>query len=269
VRPDELHGAFNFPFLRAGWDAGRLRTVIDDTLAALGGVGASPTWVLSNHDETRHVTRFGRAHTAVGDGPSDASPASDLALGTRRARAAVLLLLGLPGGAYLFQGEELGLPEVEDLPIEALRDPIWERSGHERRGRDGCRVPLPWSGSAPPFGFGPEGSTPWLPQPASWAALSVAAESGDPASMLELYRSALRLRATHAGLAGHVFRWLPSPDGVLLFERDAGLVAVVNLRSNPVPLPAGLDVLIRSDVAPDPSGRAVLAPDTAAWLAPG
>ncbi len=263
VRPDELHGAFNFPFLRAGWDAGRLRTVIDDTQAALGAVGASPTWVLSNHDVTRHVTRFGRRLTSISDTGDGDGSAPDLALGTRRARAAVLLLLGLPGGAYVYQGEELGLPEVEDLPEEALRDPIWERSGHERRGRDGCRVPLPWSGDAPPFGFGPPGSTPWLPQPASWAALSVAAQSGDPSSMLELYRAALGLRATHRGLAGAAFRWLPSPDGVLLFERDAGLVVAVNLGQEPFALPAGLDVVLRSD-----GQTAALGPDAAAWLAP-
>ncbi len=263
VRPDELHGAFNFPFLRAGWDAGRLRTVIDGTLAALGAVGASPAWVLSNHDETRHATRFGRALTGVDDVPVDASPATDPDLGLRRARAAVLLLLGLPGGAYVYQGEELGLPEVEDLPEEALRDPIWERSGHERRGRDGSRVPLPWSGDAPPFGFGPPGSTPWLPQPASWAARSVAAQTGDPSSMLELYRAALGLRATHPGLAGAAFRWLPSPDGVLLFERDAGLVVAVNLGRDPFALPGGLDVVLRSDAR-----AASLGPDAAAWLAP-
>ena len=194
----------------------------------------------------------------------------DLALGTRRARAAVLLLLGLPGSAYVYQGEELGLPEVEDLPEDALRDPIWERSGHARRGRDGARVPLPWAGSMPPYGFGPPGSTPWLPQPASWAALSVEAESGDPASMLALYRAALALRASHPGLAGAGFRWLGSPDGVLLFERDAGFVVAVNLGEGPAALPDGLDVVLRSDaVAPGagtPAGD--LGPDAAAWLTP-
>ncbi len=267
VRPDELHGAFNFPFLRAGWDAGRLRTVIDGTLAALGAVGAAPTWVLSNHDETRHVTRYGRARTGIDDGTPDDPPAwaVDLDLGTRRARAAVLLLLGLPGGAYVYQGEELGLPEVEDLPEDALRDPIWERSGHARRGRDGCRVPLPWSGTAPPFGFGPPGSTPWLPQPASWATRTVEAQSGDPSSILALYRSALALRADHPGLAGESFGWLPAPDGVLLFERDAGFVVAVNLSSTPVALPDGFDVLLRSD---GPSTSGPLGADAAAWLAP-
>ncbi len=116
----------------------------------------------------------------------------DLALGTYRARAAALLLLALPGSAFLYQGEELGLPEVEDLPESALQDPIWRRSGHTVRGRDGCRVPLPWSGSEPPFGFGPDGSVPWLPQPAAWTSLTADAQADDPASMLSLYREALR-----------------------------------------------------------------------------
>jgi glycosidase len=132
---------------------------------------------------------------------------------------------------------ELGLWEVEDLPDLALRDPTWERSGHRDRGRDGCRVPLPWSGAAPPFGFGPPGSVPWLPQPAGWGAVSVAAETGDPASMLELYRRALHLRREHPGLAGESLRWLPSPAGTLVFEREAGFRCAVNLGSEPLLLP--------------------------------
>jgi alpha-glucosidase len=120
----------------------------------------------------------------------------DLELGTRRARAAALLMLALPGGACLYQGEELGLPEVEDLPEAVLQDPVWERSGHTDRGRDGCRVPIPWSGTSAPYGFSPDGATaaPWLPQPADWAPRAMAAQAGDEASMLELYRTALRLR---------------------------------------------------------------------------
>jgi len=140
------------------WVASALRNVIDATLEAHGRVGATPTWVLSNHDATRHVTRLGRPYTGVRRRELDDILPVDIALGTRRARAAALLMLALPGSAYLYQGEELGLWEVEDLPEEVLEDPIWERSGRTVRGRDGCRVPIPWEGDAPPFGFGPPGS---------------------------------------------------------------------------------------------------------------
>ena len=162
LRPDELHTAFDFRFLQAGWDATALRTAIDASLHALAPVGAPATWVLSNHDQTRHVTRFGRVRgksvdpvSGVGRGTTPIP--TDLELGRRRSRAALLLMLALPGCVYLYQGEELGLEEVEDLPEELLQDPTWLRSGHTIRGRDGCRVPLPWSGTEPPFGFGPAG----------------------------------------------------------------------------------------------------------------
>ena len=172
LRRDELHTAFNFTYLQAPWDAGYLRHVIAETLDELRPVGAPATWVLSNHDVARHVSRYAREQAGPGSSLMQllGRPA-DLELGRQRARAAVLLTLGLPGGAYVYQGEELGLDEVEDLPDEALEDPTWERSGHTDRGRDGCRVPVPWSGDAPPYGFSPAGATapPWLPQPAGWA----------------------------------------------------------------------------------------------------
>ena len=167
LRPDELHCAFNFDALKAPWDARSQRRVIDNSTEAIWEVGASATWVLSNHDTIRHRTRYGRdqGQASAPAGTVDA----DLALGLRRARAAALLELALPGGAYIYQGDELGLPEVEDLPAEVLDDPIWEHSGRQIHGRDGCRVPMPWSGTEAPFGFGPGAAQPWLPQPTSWA----------------------------------------------------------------------------------------------------
>jgi alpha-glucosidase len=239
LRPDELHAAFNFPFMSTPWSAPDLRAVIDETLESHAGVGATPTWVLSNHDATRAVTRLGRPYTGFRRRQLDDILSTDVQLGTQRARAAILLMLALPGCTYLYQGEELGLPEVEDLPEDVLEDPIWERSGHALRGRDGCRVPLPWGGSAPPFDFGPPGSTPWLPQPASWRSLTAEAEARDPGSMLSLYRAALRIRREHPGLASDAFRWLSSPTGTLLFERAAGLRCLVNLSSESIPRPAG------------------------------
>ncbi|SFT65303.1 alpha-glucosidase [Geodermatophilus amargosae] len=267
VRPDELHTTFNFDYLKAPWDARALRAVVDGTLAALAPVGAPATWVLSSHDETRHVTRFGRAHSAAAVmGFDDAAPA-DIGLGLRRARAAALLTLALPGGAYLYQGEELGLPEVEDLPADALQDPTWERSGHTARGRDGCRVPLPWSGQRPPFGFAPAGVRPWLPQPASWASLTVEAQDADPSSTLSLYREALRLRREL--LSEEPLTWLDLGADVLAFDRGPALRCVVNLSAAPVPLAGlGRPLLASEAVGAEAVGDA-LAPDTAAWLAPG
>jgi alpha-glucosidase len=174
----------------------------------------------------------------------------------------VLLMLALPGGAYLYQGEELGLEEVEDLPEDVLTDPTWERSGHTRRGRDGCRVPLPWSGTAPPFGFTDGGARTWLPQPARWRELTVQAQGDTPESMLCLYRAALAARRKHPALGDGTMTWLPAPEGVLFFGREPGFECVVNLSAEPFELPEGVRVLLAS-VPPD-GGR--VPPDAAAWL---
>ncbi|AZQ36587.1 glycoside hydrolase family 13 protein [Streptomyces cyaneochromogenes] len=268
VRRDGLHTAFNFDFLMSTWDPKELRTVIDDSLAMLGSVGAPATWVLSNHDVVRHPSRYGRPSPArrwVANDTYRAEGPLDFGLGTRRARAAALLMLALPGGAYVYQGEELGLPEVEDLPESALQDPIWERSGHTQRGRDGCRVPIPWSGRTAPYGFSPDDATaaPWLPQPAHWAEFSAAAQTGDATSMLELYRRALRLRRATPALGDSTLTWLDAPEGVLAFRREPGFVCVVNLSAEPCPLPGHTAVLLSSG----PVEGGVLAPDQAAWLA--
>jgi alpha-glucosidase len=262
LREDELHTAFNFDFLKCPLEAGPLREVIDGSITDLAAVGAPPTWVLSNHDETRHVTRYGRPYTGVPTPLLNQGAPSDRALGTRRARAAALLMLALPGGAYIYQGEELGLYEVEDLPEEALQDPIWERSGHTVRGRDGCRVPIPWSGTTPPFGFGPPGSVPWLPQPQDWTTYTAEAASADPASMLQLYRDALRLRRTVPAFTRKAFAWLDSPDGTLVFDRGAGLLCAVNLSGQSLQLPDACRVLLASGPVDD----GLLPPDTAIWL---
>ena len=264
LRPDELHTAFNFDFLKCDLEADELREVIDRTITDLAKVGAPATWVLSNHDETRHVTRYGRAHTGVTTPMRDQGHPTDLTLGTRRARAAALLMLALPGGAYIYQGEELGLYEVEDLPESALQDPTWERSGHTIRGRDGCRVPLPWTGDTPPFGFSTSASaTPWLPQPADWKSYTAEANQADRTSMLQLYRSALRLRHTHPGLRGEEFRWLNSPAGTLLFERGNGLLCAINLSDRPIPFPdAGGPLLASGPLGKD----GTLPPDTTVLL---
>jgi len=264
LRPDELHAAFNFPFMGAPWEARALRTVIDETLAAHAKVGATPTWVLANHDATRQVTRLGRPHSGIRRRDLDDTQPSDLALGTRRSRAAILLALALPGCAYLYQGEELGLWEVEDLPDELLQDPIWERSGHAIRGRDGCRVPLPWAGSTAPFGFGPAGSVPWLPQPARWRDYTAETEARDPGSMLSLYRAALRLRRQQRGFRTDDFRWLPGAVGTLYFARGDVLCAV-NLSGAPMGLPSDREPLLSSvDLEGD-----TLPADAAAWFRAG
>ncbi len=152
LRPDELHTAFNIQFTKAPWEATTLRQVIDNSLSAWPPVSALPTWVLSTHDETRHVTRFSPEVPAVRPDLLDPPRVFDLKVGTRRARAAILLMLALPGGAYLYQGEELGLPEAF-IPDERIQDPVFFRTGGALRGRDGCRAPIPWNGNEPPYGF--------------------------------------------------------------------------------------------------------------------
>ncbi|MEU4170140.1 glycoside hydrolase family 13 protein [Streptomyces sp. NPDC026665] len=259
LRPDELHTAFNFSFLSCPWDARRLRTSIDETLAEHAPVGAPATWVLCNHDVTRTVTRYGRTDTGFDFATKAFGTPTDLALGTRRARAAALLSLALPGSVYVYQGEELGLPEVE-LPLDSIQDPMHSRSGGTDPGRDGCRVPLPWTAGDPHAGFGGE---PWLPQPANWPAYAADRQADDPGSMLSLYRAALRVRRTEPGFGDGAFAWLPAPEGVLAFARADGLLCVVNLADGPVELPEHSRLLLHSGPL-DADG--FLPPDTAAWL---
>jgi alpha-glucosidase len=262
VRPDEMHQAFNFPYLTTGWNPSLLRRVIEATYAANDAVGAPPTWVLSNHDVVRHASRLGLADPTGrpnGIGAHDEQP--DSALGLRRARAATLFTLALPGSAYVYQGEELGLPEHTALPDEVRQDPTFRRSHGVELGRDGCRVPIPWASDEPAFGFSPTGAT-WLPQPPEWGALAADAQRGVAGSTYELYREALRLRRAHA-LGSGSLTWLDGhPDEVLAFaNRD--LLVVANLGTAPVPAPAGAGVLLTSTAVPDES---VVPPDTTVWF---
>jgi len=265
VRPDELHTAFNFDFLASPWLPGPIRSTIEQTLAAHESVGAAPTWVLSNHDVARHVSRYARPQV-----PGMArflddylDRPADLGVGTRRARAALLQMLALPGCAYLYLGEELGLPEVEDLSDDVLVDPMFERSGRISRGRDGCRVPLPWSGDTAPFGFSETAVRTWLPQPADWGRYAVAAQQGDPGSMLEFYRTALRLRRSHPALGDGSLKWVPTPEGSLGFIREPGFMCLTNFGTEPVALPEGAEILLTSTDFDVASG---LPGDAAVWL---
>jgi alpha-glucosidase len=264
VREDEMHQAFNFSFLTTGWDAAALRTVIAASYRANDEVGAPTTWVLSNHDVVRHPSRLGLTDPGVRpNGIFATDPQPDEELGLRRARAATLLMLGLPGSAYLFQGEELGLPEHTALPAEVRQDPAFFRTAGAEAGRDGCRVPLPWSADAPGYGFGPTGET-WLPQPASYARHAADVQDGVPGSTLELYRAALATRrAEGLGLGGLAWldAWADSPDVVAGRVRD--VVVLANLGAGPVALPDGARVLLASGPLPDDG---TVPGDTTVWL---
>jgi alpha-glucosidase len=266
VSPGELHTVFNFPYLSCPWDAGQLRQVIDNTLALNAPAGAPATWVLSNHDVDRVVSRLGRPDTAFSlqQRPYFHSLPVDLELGTRRARAAALLTMALPGSVYVYQGEELGLWEVQDIPDESRQDPIWRRTGGADPGRDGSRVPLPWAGQEPPFGFSPAraAAEPWLPQPKEWRELSVQAETGTPGSMLELYRTALAIRRSDPALGDGPMTWLASAPGVLAFDRGSSVRCVVNLSAEPARLPEHAGLLLASG----PLDGDLLPPDCAVWL---
>jgi alpha-glucosidase len=256
LAPGELPQVFNFELLMAGWSAPALRAAIDATYAFTDGSRAP--WVIGNHDVVRPVTRWGVA----------------------AARAAALLLLALPGSAYVYQGEELGLPEVTDIPDAARQDPTFRRTGGKEVGRDGSRVPLPWDddrGSS--FGFSRTSSAsspapPWLPQPADWGKHSVVAEAADPDSFLALYREALRIRRAHpalgTGLSGSdSMRWLEAPADALYFARDPGFLFLANLGTTPLRLPEFREVLLASGpLLPGPTGLSdgSLPPDTAVWL---
>ncbi|WP_253769541.1 glycoside hydrolase family 13 protein [Goodfellowiella coeruleoviolacea] len=253
LRSDELHLGFNFRLVSAEFEADAIRSAIEHSLGTVASVNAPATWTLSNHDVVRHVTRYGGGRRGVA-----------------RARAMALVELALPGVVYLYNGEELGLPNV-DLPSWALQDPVWERSGHTERGRDGCRVPIPWEGGEPPFGFVADGhrdgasglaSNAWLPMPAEWAALTVEAQIEDPNSMLSLYRQALEIRKSSPGFTGTELEWYGAPPGCFAFRRKGGgLICALNTSAVSVPLPAGAVVLSSGPMDGD-----LLPPDTAVWL---
>ncbi|WP_235737848.1 glycoside hydrolase family 13 protein [Nocardioides alcanivorans] len=271
VRGDEMHQAFNFNYLGASWEADSLRQAVERSITANHAVGAPTTWVLSNHDVVRHATRFATArpgdHIGIGIGPRDPQP--DATLGLRRARAASALMLALPGSAYLYQGEELGLPEHTTLPDEARQDPTWFRTDGGLVGRDGCRVPIPWHADAPAFGFNTTGAT-WLPQPPSYGELAADRQAGVAGSTLELYRAALRLRRELAlGLGELTWDTTLGNERVVALRRTtpAGEILVLtNLGDQPVPVPKGMRVVLSTDDQL-PAGPAVGA-DVTVWAIP-
>lgn len=241
LRPDELHLGFNFRLVRAEFDAAEVREAIENSLAAAELAGSPATWTLSNHDVEREVSRYGGGEA-----------------GLAKARAMALVMLALPGAVFVYNGEELGLPNVE-LPDEVLQDPVWERSGYEERGRDGCRVPMPWSGDTPPFGFSASDDV-WLPMPPEWAVLTVAAQEHDPESTLVFFRRAVELRHGRESIRGAI-EFVDSPTDVLSFRGTDGVTCMLNTGSSPVPLPNG-ELLIAS--ATVVGGE--LPPDAAAWV---
>ncbi|WIG18019.1 glycoside hydrolase family 13 protein [Kocuria rosea] len=263
ARPTELGQVFDFSLLKSEWGADRFRAVIDRAMDGHAGAGGGLTWVLSCHDVPRHASRLALPEGTDPDewlNSDGRHPVIDPQLGLDRARAATLMMLALPGSPYLYQGEELGLPEVPDIPHEALQDPVWERTHHTLKGRDGARVPLPWTRTGTSFGFGDDGA--WLPQPPAFGELSVEAQAGVDGSTLEMYRAALRIRRTHPGPGTTDFAWTDAPPRCLAFDRGPGFRCLVNLSDECVPLPDDARVLLAS--SPITGGQ--LPPDHTAWL---
>jgi alpha-glucosidase len=266
---ESLGQAFNFDLLEADFDAAQFRRIIADNLAQAETTGSSTTWVLSNHDVTRHPTRYGlpplngRAVKQGVEWVRAGGPAEQLdrETGLRRAHAATMLLLGLPGSTYLYQGEELGLHEVAEIADGERQDPAFFRGGeNDGLGRDGCRVPLPWTASGKSFGFGSGGSH--LPQPAWFAGSAVEVEAADPSSTLSLYRRALGLRRELQ--TGEALEWIETGrDDVLRFRRPNGWEVVANFGTDPFDLGAGTDRIVLGSA---PDGR--LPSETTAWIAP-
>lgn len=245
VRPDELHLGFNFRLLEADFTAEAVRNAIEHSLMAVQDSPAPATWTISNHDAVRPVTRYGGGE-----------------VGLARARAMMLVQLALPGPVYLYHGDELGLPNVE-LPDWALQDPVWRRSGFTNRGRDGCRIPLPWEGVTPPYGFSATPGT-WLPMPNGWAGYAVEAQLENPDSTLSLCRQAVQLRREHHGFTGSEVEWYGAPPGCFAFRRKGSeLVCALNTSDVPVPVPPGQALL---SSGPLPLSGDALPPDTAVWL---
>ena len=273
VRADEFHQAFNFAFLETPWRAADLQAIITTSFTTNDAVGAPTTWVLSNHDVIRHATRLALPVGAPRpNGIAASDPQPDPELGLRRARAATALELGLPGAAYLYQGEELGLPEHTTMPDDVRQDPTFHRTNGQETGRDGCRVPMPWTKDAPAFGFSstPDPQDPWLPQPDVYGDLAVDQQVGKPGSTLELYRSMLRLRREYQ-LAGGGLRWVDAgPDVLACINGGPGRpdVWVVTNFGEPITLPADATVLIRSDDGA-PQEATEVGTDVTVWFTRG
>ena len=262
VRPDEMSQAFNFAYMFTDWNAKDLRRVIKESIAAFNGVGAPSTWVLSNHDVVRHATRlsFAKDSPAQGAGIGPKTPGKpDRAKALKRARAATSLMLALPGSSYVYQGEELGLPEDMELPDSARQDPTWFRTKGEKYGRDGCRVPIPWEADKPAYGFSASGKS-WLPQPEDWAPYARDSQAGIPGSTLELYRSALALRRSHSLGSGSV-AWLKGYGKSVVAFRNGDVIVVCNTGKVAVELPVG-EILLSSE----PITGGALPTDVTVWL---
>jgi len=244
ILPDQLDMAF--AMVRARWSASLWKRSIEADRHASPGPVAAPSWTQSNHDVIRHVTRLGGGF-----------------LGRSRARAALLLLLGLPGQVFLYQGEELGLEEAE-VPPKDRQDPIYIVSGGKEAGRDGCRVPLPWHKGQPNAGFSK--AAPWLPMPAGWDSLAVDAQAGSTGSMLVFYKRALALRRSLVGMLPGRVRWCPAPEGVLVYEHGR-LTVAVNFLARTVELPARGRLLVTTHaLARCRNGRLTLPANSGAWL---
>ena len=259
VRPDEFHQTFNFRFLDAGWEREKLVAAIDESFEAFDAVGAPSTWVLNNHDVLRHVSRFGGDYgrTTASDGVGPNNPQPNNVLGLQKARAATLFMLGLPGASYLYQGEELGLPDHTTLADEHRQDPTFARTQGQRVGRDGCRVPLPWEMGNASNGFNQTGKA-WLPQPQSYAALSRDQQQGKEGSTLTMYQQALKLRS-ELKLGEGSFDWVSKTDA--LRYQNGSLQIVHNFSSEPIKL-TGEVVISSMPLGKDGS----LLPNDTAWV---
>ena len=269
LRPGELMNSFNFEFLGSKWDVTEIKNNINKSIEAIGAVGAPSSWVFNNHDVVRSVDRFdlglGLSGGTTLERQGDVNK-FNLKRGQKRARAGALLMLALPGGAYIYQGEELTLPEARDIPEDRLSDPRWKMSDYKDRGRDGCRVPLPWkSNAAGAFGFSDNANlTPadsWLPQSNNWGDYSVQVQDSDPNSSLNLYRKALEIRKSQSGLGDGPMSWVDAPEYVVAFSRPGDFYCYLNLGAD-FKLPQGAKVLVSSS----PIDNGILPTDTAVWF---
>jgi alpha-glucosidase len=264
VRPDEFHQTFNFRFLDAGWDPKRLVEAINESFVAFDGVGAPSTWVLNNHDVIRHASRFGGDYgrATASDGVGVNQPQPDAKLGLKIAKGATLFMLGLPGASYLYQGEELGLPEHTTLENKYRQDPTFARTNGQRVGRDGCRIPLPWVPEGNSSGFSESGKS-WLPQPSSYKELARSIQEKNPESTLSFYKTALGLRK-QLGLGEGSFGWLAGHQGPeTLGYENSGVKVLYNFGVQPVDL-SSFEILISSQ----PLSGKQLANNQCAWIKP-
>ena len=272
LTPDQFHSSFIFDLMLAPWIPSYVREAVENNYRVLAENGANFAWTLNNHDTHRSVTRYGRS---IADDPSSFTGNNlvhrdapvDIALGTRRNRAMIAFTAALPGTIYLYQGEETGLPEWLELPDNRREDPVFRRTNGEEKGRDGCRVPIPWTSDASSnYGFSAAAGAdaPWLPQPEWWGDFAADAQENDPSSILALYRAVMGTRDQFD--PQDAIEWVLPDDPALVAFRRGGILVVMNMSRSDATVPSDVLGSAQAFLQTDGGNGALVPANSTVWF---